>query len=535
MSDKILTSQPNVRYVAAAATVADIRNAELMGREHVVVPVIAAVGGIAISAMGSQGASELVPTESLALSVPAWNGRPVVFNHPVDENNNPVTANSPDVVSRYCIGYLYNVRLEDSKLKGDAWIDPERVASVGDGAVAVLDRILSREMVEVSVGCRVNTVEASGRDSRGRDYTRAWTDIVPDHLAFLAVGVAGACSNDAGCGAPRAALRAASKLSMGASTMTMFQRILSKLRFGNEESGPSDNDLRYKISESLHASEPAFDGVVAIYSESSTVIYSVCPNGEYMLKRRAYTMGESGEVALADDVEIVESRVEFVPVKKDDEDKGESKQAVAASAPPSKESVGAACSCGDHRDAADNGSKGVNKMETNKEMVERLIACTGSPFAEEDRANLEAFPTARLAALVDGLTGSRDVAGDPPEPDPATPRTAEEWMREAPPEVQEMVSRYRTEEKARHASLVSALKGAQKAYDEAELVAMTVPQLVKVATLAGVVDPDAPPTFDGRSIPDLTRAASAERVAKRAPRPYDIALGRDKKPDQAAN
>lgn len=525
------------RFVAAAAVTADIRMGSYQGREHIIVPVIAAVGNIAIRAMGSEGNYELVPLEELAKSVAAWSGRPVVFTHPVGDDGSLHTANSPEVLERLGLGYLFNVRLEDGKLKGDAYIDPERVAAVGAGAQAVLDRILAREMIEVSVGCRVATREINGTDSNGHPYTRAWVNISPDHLAFLAVGDLGACSNAAGCGAPRSALRAA--INKEIPTMNLLQRFLSKLRIGNEESGPSDQDLRYKVFEALHAVEPAFDGVVAIYAESSTVIYSVCPNGDYMLKRRGYSLDDAGAIALAEDTEVVESQVQFVPVKtKESDSEGSGEQAAAAAsaaiAPPVPSSTppaDASCACGGRRNAADNGNvKGEAQMpNTNKELAERLIACERSPFTEEDRVNLEAFPTARLAALVEQITPAKvETKVETP-----APRSAEDWMKEAPAEVQAMVSRYQTEEKARHASLVGVLKGAQKTYDETRLAGMSVAQLEEVASLIGVADPRAAVSFAGRVMPESRGAEDGN--PKPAPRPYDIALaqrrGETVKPD----
>lgn len=515
------------RMLAASVETAGIRTETLLGRTHLVIPVVASVADIAITAQGSDGHSELVPADELAVSTSQWNGRPVVFRHPTTADGEPLSANDPDVLDQFGMGWIFASRFENGRLKVEAWIDPERVAILGPDAQAALDSIKMGEMIEVSVGCRISVEETSGRDATGRPYDRAWTNIRPDHLAFLPVGEIGACSNKAGCGAPRMSLRAAAHR-MEATTMNLFQRLLSKLRIGNEESGPSDDELRYKLATVLHSTEPAFDGVIAVYPESSTVIYSVSPDNNYQTKRRGYTLAEDGEVALADDAEIVEARVEFVPLKPTSGDANdEDAQASASSAstasasapatPPAPPPASASCGCGDHRKAADH-HRGEQKM-TNKELAERLIACKGSPFTEEDRENLEAFSADRLSALADQLDPQEKVVEPEPEP---KPRTAEQWLADAPSEVREMISRYQTEEKARHATLVAHLKEIPQVkaiYDEARLASLTVPALTEIATLVGLGEQV---SYDGVVVPDTAR--SAEGTPKSAPRPYDIAL-----------
>jgi len=522
--DKRGASSTAYRFMALPATVADIRVASHEGSEHYVVPVVAMVGDSAIRAMGSQG-YELVPSSELEAAPFTWNGRPVMLNHPVLADGSLVSANEPDVFDRFGIGRIYHTRFEEGRLKMEAWINVARASALNDDSRAVLDKIAAREMVEVSVGCRISIEPTSGVDARGQSYTGIWRDIVPDHLAMLSVGAVGACSNDLGCGAPRAATQPTTTRSAEVRPMSLIQRLLSKLRLGNEESGPSDNDLRYKLYEALRASEPAFDNVIEVYAESGTVIYCVSPDGVFQLKRRSYKM-DGDELSLGDDVEEVEARVNYVPVAtkaaaaaQPDTTTPESTVAVAPSTATVDTPAAASCGCGDHRIAAVNVSKGDSNMATNKELAARLIACKGSPFGEEDRANLEAMCPTRLAKLADQLDPPTPPA---PEPEPVT-RTAEQWFAEAPEEVRAMVSRYQTEEKARHAALVSTLKGAQKVYSEERLAAMTVPQLEEVAALVNVAPPAAPVSFIGQGLPD-PRGAAATAEPTAPPRPYDIAL-----------
>jgi hypothetical protein len=196
-------SAATYRGVVALSGTADasaLRSAQFDGKEYLVVPVVALVEGVL------QGMN--APSPELALAAefgkyPAgWNGRPVVMNHPVDKEGTPVSANDPTVLEDWSFGKIFNSTLDDKKLKVEAWIDVELAKSKGGEFQSTVDRINAGEMVEVSVGCFVSTYAAKGVYG-GKAYKNVWTDVVPDHLALLSEGVLGACSNEAGCGAPR--------------------------------------------------------------------------------------------------------------------------------------------------------------------------------------------------------------------------------------------------------------------------------------------------------------------------------------------
>lgn len=191
------------------AQVAEIRTARYEGVEHLVVPVVAMVGDSVLRPLGSEG-PEYVPADVLAVAPEAWNDRVVLEDHPLD-GGAPISANRPEILESQGFGRVFNARYEDRRLKVEAWINPERVERAGAKAQKVLARLRAlaegetEELVEVSVGAYVLLEKRSGTAPDGKHYDYIWLSAVPDHLAVGLGGSKGACSAEAGCGAPRSA------------------------------------------------------------------------------------------------------------------------------------------------------------------------------------------------------------------------------------------------------------------------------------------------------------------------------------------
>src|SRR5581483_1694069 len=178
---------------------AEYRSETLFGRDYIVVPVVALVEGV-IQGMASDG-PELALAEEFARFPAGWDGRPVVMSHPT-QNGKPVSANSPQVLKDYQIGFLFNSRRDGQKLKQEAWIDTELAANLNDDSKEVLQRLKDGKPIEVSTGYFAQIEEATGKFNL-KSYQGIQRNVVPDHLAFLPNGTLGACSNKDGCGAPR--------------------------------------------------------------------------------------------------------------------------------------------------------------------------------------------------------------------------------------------------------------------------------------------------------------------------------------------
>lgn len=118
----------------------------------------------------------------------SWNHKPIVLEHPVDENGDFTTATTPECLEKTQIGFILNSRWDD-KLKASAWIDVERTKKI---CPSILSNIENGKPNEVSTGLVVDQVEKTGTFG-GKKYTSIATAYRPDHLAVL-IGKKGACS-----------------------------------------------------------------------------------------------------------------------------------------------------------------------------------------------------------------------------------------------------------------------------------------------------------------------------------------------------
>lgn len=166
-----------------------IKKDKLGGRDHFVVPTILITEGVHNNV--------LYTAEELAKFPQSWNGEPVVIWHP-ELNGKPVTANSPEIYEKQTVGKLYNCTFSDGKLRGECWIDCEKVKEVSPEVVKMLQE---EKPIEVSTGLFVEDEQKEGLWN-GEKYLRIAHHFRPDHLALLPGGK-GACSWDDGAGMPR--------------------------------------------------------------------------------------------------------------------------------------------------------------------------------------------------------------------------------------------------------------------------------------------------------------------------------------------
>lgn len=160
-------------------------NAKFQGKQHLVVPVIM------VREIVLNGA--LIRAEQILAHT--WNGVPVTVSHPM-KGDLYVTANAPDILEKYCVGRIFNARLEDNKLHAEAWIDIEIATRNYPGLVARLKS--GTPPMDVSVGYYPTVINKSG-EFEGKTYNEVHTELKPDHLALLP-DEEGACSWKDGCG-----------------------------------------------------------------------------------------------------------------------------------------------------------------------------------------------------------------------------------------------------------------------------------------------------------------------------------------------
>lgn len=191
--------------IRLAARTAEIRSARFDGAEHLVIPCVCMVGDAVVRPMHSEG-PEFVPAEELAVAPSAWDGRPVLGDHPEGGTG---SANNPRTLEAARYGSMFNTRYEDGALRTEAWIDLARAERIGGEALRVAraaERAMAGEQVdpiECSVGAWVSLRREDGVSPSGKRYEYRWAALIPDHLAVGLNGSPGACSVEGGCGALR--------------------------------------------------------------------------------------------------------------------------------------------------------------------------------------------------------------------------------------------------------------------------------------------------------------------------------------------
>lgn len=184
MTDALFTAKLTVQAAG--------RREQLDGREYLVVPAVAIRAGVLNG--------YYAPAEEIAAYVDAWNGRPFTLRHPED-GTGYISANSPTVLQKSGLGFLFNSRMDGDRLHCELWVDVAKAQALGGDALAVLQRFEAGEPTEVSTGYFCDIEETAGVLD-GKPYAGIQRNIRPDHIAALP-GEVGACSWRDGCGAPR--------------------------------------------------------------------------------------------------------------------------------------------------------------------------------------------------------------------------------------------------------------------------------------------------------------------------------------------
>lgn len=191
------TAVKQARSIRAMSETAEAREETFRGESYIVVPVVAMVEGVRFGA--AQSEPELGLADVFAKYPAAWNGRPVVVNHP-KVNGVHVSAGAPEVREDYEIGFTANAKRDGTRLKMEAWLNTDLLDTV-DNTEIFLQKIEAKEMIEISVGFFADVVAQTG-NYEGQDYAGVWQNVFSDHLAFL-TSEKGACSIADGCGALR--------------------------------------------------------------------------------------------------------------------------------------------------------------------------------------------------------------------------------------------------------------------------------------------------------------------------------------------
>ena len=177
-----------IRKIKCNVDTTNINYTDFEGVKHMVIPVIMAQEGVMNRLF--------YPAEEFEGWANTWDGVPVPINHPEIEGV-AVSARSPRIQELNSVGYVFNSKYEDKKLKGEIYLNLEKVKKLN--ADYLIQSFESGEIMEVSTGLYSNVEMVSGKYGDD-EYDAIVRNIRPDHLALLPNTV-GACSVEDGCGA----------------------------------------------------------------------------------------------------------------------------------------------------------------------------------------------------------------------------------------------------------------------------------------------------------------------------------------------
>lgn len=469
--------------ITVNADTAQIRSAKFDGIDHMVVPVVALVGNIIVTPMNSDK-REFVPLEELSQVPEQWNNRPVLNLHP---NNGSASANDRSVLESSSFGRLFNSRIDDGRLKTEAWIDPIRAAQVGEGAQSVVDRLNDGSEVEISIGAFVSIDDTSG-EFDGEPYDVIWRNIRSDHLAMLPENAVGACSIEDGCGAPRANQKSETcKMSdTGNESLSSLKKSLSRpvvdfvrgiFGIGGKDLSAcelNDEDVNKELARLLEAENSDFWEVVFVSSVSSSVVYLIWGDGIKFFRRTFSNTND--KITLNDDAVEGALQMKFSPF--DDED------------------IVTTTTNKNNGELSTN-KEGENMCDQVEQLIDKLVG--NELVGKSDRK--------KVTSLVEGFKLALESKG--PEENPTTTenvvkdtelkvgesqctqklepvkKTDAELIAELPVALRDMVARSQAEEASRRGSLVAYLSKAQSEWSEDVLKEKSTNELQSLATILG--------------------------------------------------
>jgi hypothetical protein len=263
-------------------------------KAHLVVPVVMMVEGVH---NGSQGAilHEIV---ELGKFPDSWNGIPVVIYHPTKDDE-PVSANSPEIIDTRTVGRVYNTNVEGKKLKAEVWFDEDKLNTISENTLLAINE--SKE-IEVSLGMFTDNEEKEG-EYEGEKFIGIAHNHRPDHLAILP-DQKGACSCEDGCGI------GANKEDDEIKINKIRQKGYSINEIGNH-SEQGYNEKMSMIYDKLRSldSDKVYNYLEECYDDY--LIYSKSGDNNRKMYKQSYKI-ESGKIEFVGEPIEVHKKVEYV-------------------------------------------------------------------------------------------------------------------------------------------------------------------------------------------------------------------------------
>ena len=440
---------------------------------HLVTPVVMLVEGVHNGILYLEEDLKNIPE--------SWNGRPIVVTHPKD-GTEPISANSsPELAEKTRIGTIFNSKYENKKLMAEAWIDIDKAMMIEPN---ILSSINNSVNLEVSTGLWFAQEEKEG-DWNGEPYYAIARHFKPDHLAFLP-NDKGACSWKDGCGVR------ANEAEIADGELS-FMSIMDKMyQMMNVPSNP--NDMYSQPNHRLRD----------VYSD-----YFTYENKEGLLYKQNYKVTKKGEIVLKGEPEQVKKIVSYETAQ----------QKFNSQTPFIKE----------------------NGMEK-KQKIDYIIGTNQMGHDEAKRPILEALSDADLewqykmaerfrnckSCNGEGIPDKTVVVNQKEEP--LKPKTVQEYVKDAPPEVKDLITNGVRMHNERKASLVKVLiENKRNRFSQEKLNQMPIDELESLIALAQI-EPD----FGGQggvfkdALKDNERKADGSGVPDAPEMKWESAVNRNK-------
>lgn len=451
----------------------DIRYENYQGRKHIVVPVVMMVEGV----HNGSGGPVYHSINELGRYPESWNGRPVTIHHPA-QNGAPVSAASPTVLESQSVGILFNTHVDGTKLKSEAWIDVDKIATVSPSAYQY---ILQKRPLEVSIGTFTDEEHTEG-DWNGEHYIAVAHNHRPDHLALLPGG-RGACSWADGAGVRANSEHEGGEKKMDKSLVVFVDRYAEAFR-----------DVVNSVQRQLDAmdTENVMHFLEEVYSDNTFIYNKREPSGQSFYKA-SWVKDGNGVVSIdTSNQSPVVRKVEYVTA------------------------------------VSNNNVKGVDENMDKKKLIDELI--TLGAYEESSRAELETVPEKFLEGYKATFEENKRRCKE--EKDPVTTatldvnsvreavqgmfQTPEQFIALMPKDMQDQMNsglRLHNEQKQ---NLVNKIAEHTKAFTTDELNAKTMDELQKIVSLI----PD-PVDYSLQGVPSVrvNRSTSAQETPLL---PYDI-------------
>lgn len=427
------------------------------GKEFLVAPITILVEGVL---NGSKGPL-YYPMQEIEATAQQWENIPITYDHPMDSQGNALAAtHNKQVWQDVGLGRLYNPVVHNNRLRVEGWFDVARLSRINP---ALLEALRNNQRIEVSTGLFTDNVNTQG-DYKGKPYTAVATKFRPDHLAILFDKV-GACSLNDGCGVlnsnPTGNVACGTGKGGGKNSKCAKSRSVKNRDFKKTSKLLSDRGFTVK-------GKPVYDAdkVTEIYTvvDSSGVESTLTATEVNELLNPATNEGNKMTLTKKQREEIINElttncKCGDSPVMFDKNDKND--MDMLQNAKDEKLITMQQCM-----------SK-MKDMETNmdamKDKASKYDDMMKKKKEEDDKKNMETKPTSN--------------SQQPTKPEP---KTAAQWLNEAPPEIQSTVKFAQQLEAQQRAGYVKAITANTKnKYTQEMLAQKPIEELQMLADMLG--------------------------------------------------